>query len=433
MPRPPWRAVDPAGGRAHPARAGTCGPGGPARGRGPRRDVRARGGRARRSADRGAARPAGDAERRSACECVAGARHRVARQHRGGGLRRGAGLPAAGRHRASARPHCASWATHVPGGDERAAHAGVVAADGRAAARLDQLRRASAASAALLEGRPAPPAVLELSAIHDDPTFVLAPGHDPAQLEAFAGLAGSAAGEAARGAAPGTSTRSCRRSARTRSASRSSTPSSPSTARGWSRRRSSCCRRCARSTPARLASWRSRRRPTRTLEVPGLGGELKPFQRAGVSYLLAQRRAFLADEQGLGKTIEALAALEADGAYPAVVVCPASLKLNWLRELERWLPGRSARVAGGHRRGRPRPPVRGPADDHRRQLRHPRGAHGGAARARAARAGARRVALLQERRRQAHPGGAAARGDGAARGPRDGAHGHAGDEPSRRS
>jgi SWI/SNF-related matrix-associated actin-dependent regulator of chromatin subfamily A-like protein 1 len=84
-----------------------------------------------------------------------------------------------------------------------------------------------------------------------------------------------------------------------------------------------------------------------TLEVAGLGGELKPFQRAGVSYLLAQRRAFLADEQGLGKTIEALATLEADGAYPAVVVCPASLKLNWLRELERWLPHRSARALAG--------------------------------------------------------------------------------------
>jgi SNF2 family DNA or RNA helicase len=83
------------------------------------------------------------------------------------------------------------------------------------------------------------------------------------------------------------------------------------------------------------------------LAVPGLGGELKPFQRAGVRYLLEQRRAFLSDEQGLGKTIEAIAALEADEAYPAVVVCPASLKLNWLRELERWLPGRTVQALCG--------------------------------------------------------------------------------------
>ncbi|MEJ7893091.1 MAG: DEAD/DEAH box helicase [Solirubrobacteraceae bacterium] len=78
-----------------------------------------------------------------------------------------------------------------------------------------------------------------------------------------------------------------------------------------------------------------------------LGGELRPFQRAGVHYVLKARRAFLADEQGLGKTVEALAALEEDDAYPAVVVCPASLKLNWRREAARWLPHRKTRVMSG--------------------------------------------------------------------------------------
>src|SRR5205814_45381 len=70
-------------------------------------------------------------------------------------------------------------------------------------------------------------------------------------------------------------------------------------------------------------------------------------QRAAVAYALWSRRCFLADEQGLGKTVEALAALEADDAYPAVVVCPASLKLNWQREIERWLPHRSITVVSG--------------------------------------------------------------------------------------
>jgi SWI/SNF-related matrix-associated actin-dependent regulator 1 of chromatin subfamily A len=78
-----------------------------------------------------------------------------------------------------------------------------------------------------------------------------------------------------------------------------------------------------------------------------LGGELAPFQWAGVHYVLAARRAFLADEQGLGKTVEALAALEADGAFPAIVVCPASLKLNWEREAQRWLAHRSVAVVEG--------------------------------------------------------------------------------------
>ena len=83
------------------------------------------------------------------------------------------------------------------------------------------------------------------------------------------------------------------------------------------------------------------------LHVDGLGGQLRPFQRAAVQYVLSQRRTFLADEQGLGKTIEALAALQADGAFPAAVVSPASMKLVWQRECERWLPGSSVAVVHG--------------------------------------------------------------------------------------
>jgi SWI/SNF-related matrix-associated actin-dependent regulator 1 of chromatin subfamily A len=93
---------------------------------------------------------------------------------------------------------------------------------------------------------------------------------------------------------------------------------------------------------------RSRAHSGPTLEIEDrLGGELRPFQRAGVAYALWSRRMFLADEQGLGKTVQALATLEADDAYPAIVVCPASLKLNWKREIEHWLPHRSVTVVSG--------------------------------------------------------------------------------------
>ncbi len=78
-----------------------------------------------------------------------------------------------------------------------------------------------------------------------------------------------------------------------------------------------------------------------------LGGTLEPFQHAGVRYLLKRRRSFLADEQGLGKTVQALAALEVDGAFPAVVVCPAGMKLTWAREAAKWLPHRSVAVLHG--------------------------------------------------------------------------------------
>jgi len=78
-----------------------------------------------------------------------------------------------------------------------------------------------------------------------------------------------------------------------------------------------------------------------------LGGELAPYQWAGVRYALEARRAFLADEQGLGKTVEALTTVEADGAFPAIVVCPASLKLTWEREARKWLPHRGVAVVEG--------------------------------------------------------------------------------------
>ena len=78
-----------------------------------------------------------------------------------------------------------------------------------------------------------------------------------------------------------------------------------------------------------------------------LGGEPAPFQWAAVRYALDARGTFLADEQGLGKTVEALTAIEADGAFPAVVICPASMKLGWERETQRWLPHRSVTVVHG--------------------------------------------------------------------------------------
>ncbi len=84
-----------------------------------------------------------------------------------------------------------------------------------------------------------------------------------------------------------------------------------------------------------------------TLEIPHLAGALMPFQAAGVTYARVQRRTFLADEQGLGKTVQALATVEADHAFPAIVVCPASLKLNWQREAGRWLPHRSVTLITG--------------------------------------------------------------------------------------
>jgi SWI/SNF-related matrix-associated actin-dependent regulator 1 of chromatin subfamily A len=219
--------------------------------------------------------------------------------------------------------------------------------------------------AAIREGRPAPPAVLEVSALHEDPTFVLAPGHDPAQLDAFTALAGAAPGRSGNGG-------------------RGHAQGAPGEHAGMPAIRADpFCVPELDEFLAKYETWIAPEALTLLQEVreehaqaaglvelsaataaplddeiaPTLGGELKPFQRAGVRYLLSQRRAFLADEQGLGKTIEALATLEADNAYPAIVVCPASLKLNWLRELSLWLPHRSAQALTGTRGDAPAQPA----------------------------------------------------------------------------
>jgi superfamily II DNA or RNA helicase len=203
--------------------------------------------------------------------------------------------------------------------------------------------------AALEDGRPAPPAVLERSSVHDHETFVLAAGHDPARVQEFAALRGALE--------PASSRRGAHEHAQL-PAIRADPFCVPqldgflADGEVWIDPDALALLQEIREEHARAAGLVALSSATDApLRVAGLGGELKPFQRAGVSYLLARRRAFLADEQGLGKTIEALATIEAAGAYPAVVVCPASLKLNWLRELERWLPQRSARALAGNGAG----------------------------------------------------------------------------------
>ena len=83
------------------------------------------------------------------------------------------------------------------------------------------------------------------------------------------------------------------------------------------------------------------------LVIPGLHGTLRPFQAAGIQYARRMKRTFIADEMGLGKTVEAIATIEVEQAYPAIIVCPASLKPNWKREITYWLPNRHVQILEG--------------------------------------------------------------------------------------
>ena len=80
--------------------------------------------------------------------------------------------------------------------------------------------------------------------------------------------------------------------------------------------------------------------PELRVEIP-LKLELFPFQKQGVQYILNQKRLIIGDQPGLGKTAQAIAAIAAAGAYPALIICPSSLKLNWKREIEMWTSRKS--------------------------------------------------------------------------------------------
>jgi SWI/SNF-related matrix-associated actin-dependent regulator 1 of chromatin subfamily A len=63
-----------------------------------------------------------------------------------------------------------------------------------------------------------------------------------------------------------------------------------------------------------------------------------PFQRAGIAYALERQSTLIADEMGLGKTIQALGVVNTDNTIKRIlIICPASLRLNWKRESEKWL------------------------------------------------------------------------------------------------
>ncbi|MET9592581.1 DEAD/DEAH box helicase [Streptomyces sp. NPDC006516] len=63
---------------------------------------------------------------------------------------------------------------------------------------------------------------------------------------------------------------------------------------------------------------------------------LRGYQSFGARFALTQKRVVLGDEMGLGKTVQAIAALAhlaAGGESHFLVVCPASVLINWRREV----------------------------------------------------------------------------------------------------
>lgn len=97
-----------------------------------------------------------------------------------------------------------------------------------------------------------------------------------------------------------------------------------------------------------------RRFAEKELAVPST---LHDYQWDGVAFLYRSSAALLADEMGLGKTVQAAVALALllhaqIGVNRAVIVCPASLTLNWMKELATWAPSLTVRRVTGDARAR---------------------------------------------------------------------------------
>ena len=91
--------------------------------------------------------------------------------------------------------------------------------------------------------------------------------------------------------------------------------------------------------------------------ILGVPARLHDYQWEGVAFLYRNRSALLADEMGLGKTVQTCVALSLvlstkANAKRALIVSPAGLTVNWMMELERWVPSVTARRLEGDVRDR---------------------------------------------------------------------------------
>jgi len=95
-----------------------------------------------------------------------------------------------------------------------------------------------------------------------------------------------------------------------------------------------------------LEEIRETRRPDYSL----VSADLFPYQKEGIEFALYRKGAIIADEMGLGKTLQAIgtAVLKKDlfGFGRTLIVCPASLKDQWKKEIERFSREQAVVVQG---------------------------------------------------------------------------------------
>lgn len=89
-------------------------------------------------------------------------------------------------------------------------------------------------------------------------------------------------------------------------------------------------------TPGGLPAQLAAQVEAQALDLRYLKATLRNYQTFGTKYIVHQKKSLLGDEMGLGKTIQAIAAMAAQkaaGKTHFMVVCPASVLVNWCREI----------------------------------------------------------------------------------------------------
>ena len=85
------------------------------------------------------------------------------------------------------------------------------------------------------------------------------------------------------------------------------------------------------------------------LHLENLKATLRNYQTFGTKYIVHQKKTLLGDEMGLGKTMQAIAAmvsLSAEGQTHFMVVCPASVLINWCREVQKFSTLQATKIHG---------------------------------------------------------------------------------------
>jgi len=95
----------------------------------------------------------------------------------------------------------------------------------------------------------------------------------------------------------------------------------------------------ARDLAVKAQALEQSRASVSTMAVPVPDGlAYLDYQTAGIAYANSREGTLIADEMGLGKTIQAIGLINADPSIArALIICPATLRLNWSRELDKWL------------------------------------------------------------------------------------------------